>query len=161
MDGAPRIPENLVAFLESGLSILIGTRDRNLRPTAARGIGGHVAPDRRSISIYLPRSVAERTLADLADNSRLATTFSRVSDHRSVQIKGRCLEIRDSDEEDRRRQERYLATLAVNLDEIGMTKALTEHLACWPSVTLRVAVEQLYEQTPGPKAGCKLEERAT
>jgi hypothetical protein len=153
---APLISEELASFLESGISILVGTRDADRRPAAMRAMGATVAPDRRSVAIHLPESTSARTLANLRDNGRIAVTFSRPRDHRSIQIKGRVVESRPSTEADRSRQERYSAALVDELETVGMARSTTGRLSYWPSVTVQVVVEERFDQTPGPAAGQKL-----
>ncbi|MEA2752320.1 MAG: hypothetical protein QOI41_6463, partial [Myxococcales bacterium] len=156
---ATPISEELASFLESGISILVGTRDAQRRPTAMRAMGASVAADRRTVTIFLPEQTAARTLANLAleDGGRIAVTFSRPSDYRSLQIKGRCLGTRRTTEEERTKLESYSAAFVVDLEVVGLARQLTERLTSWPSIALQVAIEDLYEQTPGPGAGQKLD----
>lgn len=147
------VPEDLVEFLESAVSIPFGTRDAQNRPASMRAMGVSVPPDRESILAHLPEATAERTLANLKDNGRVAVTFSRPSDYRSLQIKGRCVEVRPSTSEERTKQEIYLAGFVEELAIVGMAREASARLTYWPSVTVRVVIEAMFEQTPGPSAG--------
>jgi hypothetical protein len=150
------IAEDLVAFLESGVSVLVGTRDERLRPTAARGMGVTVAPDRRSIAVRLPKALAAQTLANLRDDARAAVTFCRIGDNRAIQIKGRCVDVREGTEDDRVLAARYVAMFGTALEVIGVPRARSR-FTHWPAVVIHVAAEQFFVQTPGPAAGRKVE----
>ena len=152
------IPEELVAYLESGPSMLIGTRDKDLRPTAARATGVHVAADRLSLVAYLPRPTMGRTLANLRENGRVALGFSRPVDHKTLQLKGRCLEIREPTEDDLARQRAYLTGFVEHLRIVNVSPTRTSRLTLTPCVAVHIAVESIFEQTPGPAAGRRLED---
>ena len=59
------LPGDLVEFFESGVSILVATRDTTLRPACARAIGASVRANDRVVTIYLPEAASRRTLANL------------------------------------------------------------------------------------------------
>jgi len=93
-DGARALPADLAEFLESGISILVGTRDAGLRPATVRAMGAAVQREARSLTLYVPDATGGQTLANLRDNGQIAATFSRAIDHRTIQVKGRCTGIR-------------------------------------------------------------------
>ena len=84
------VPADLVEFLESGVSILVGTRDAEGRPEVARGVGASLAPGRDAMTLYLQQVWGARALANLRATRELAVTFSRPLDNLSVQLKGPC-----------------------------------------------------------------------
>jgi hypothetical protein len=49
-----------------------------------------------------------------------------------------------------------LEALADVLDSIGVPRRLTRSVAHWPAFAIRIRVEQIFEQTPGPNAGSPL-----
>ncbi|MBL8858111.1 MAG: pyridoxamine 5'-phosphate oxidase family protein [Planctomycetes bacterium] len=146
------MPTELAEFLQSGISILVGTRDARLTPEAARVLGARIENGGREVVAFLSKATAERTLANLRDNGRAAVCFTSV-DHRSYQIKGRALEVRDADEDDRKLIERYRAAVAQHFGTVGLPPRLTYRMSYWPAHALRVAVEEVFIQTPGPGAG--------
>jgi len=154
---AVRLSEELVEFIESGVSMLVGTRDAALRPRVQRAVGAVVAPDRESLTVYLTRQISEETLANLRDNGLIALTSSRPYDHRSIQIKGRLLAIRDSVEADRAHQERYLAGFVEHVYIVGLPRSVMRQLRIFPSVAVTMTAEDVFVQTPGPGAGRRLE----
>lgn len=152
------IPADLVAFLESGISVLVGTRDARLVPEATRAVGARVEGGRAELTVLLPAATSAAALANLRDNGRIAVCFSRAFDHRAVQVKGRAVEVRDAEASDRALVERYRAALADEWGRVGVPPRATLRLAHWPCVAVRLRVEGIFLQTPGPGAGAPLGE---
>jgi hypothetical protein len=153
------LPADLVEFFESGVSILVATRDSGMRPICARAAGASVRAGgaARAITVYLAETVAAETVANLRDNGQIAVTFSRPLTHYSIQVKGTCADVRPSSEEDRNVQLRYRAAYTEQLHAVGLPRTVAARLSWWPSVAIDVAVGDLFVQTPGPTAGRKLE----
>jgi hypothetical protein len=149
------ISPELAEFLESGISVLVGSRDARLIPESTRAFGARVEAGGKELTVFLPAATDGITLANVRDNGRLAVCFSAV-DHRSYQVKGRFVGVRDADEIDRRAIERYRAALAQHYGHVGMPPRLTYRLQCLPAHAVRLAVETVFLQTPGPGAGGKL-----
>jgi hypothetical protein len=147
------LTEELVDFVESGVSMLLGTRDANLRPYGVRAMGAIVSADRRRITIFVPTSVAERPLRNLRDNGSIAVTFTRPSDYQGLQFKGRFIGERPATDADRHLQERYRAALSEQLFVCGIARSITKRYAYWPSVAIEFEPDSIFKQTPGPGAG--------
>ena len=150
------ITSELARFIESGISVLVGTRDARLRPDCVRAAGVRADAAAGTLTVFLPAATSERALANLADNGRIAVTVTRAIDHRSLQIKGGVVEIRPASPEDRAFIERYLEQLAVDWGHVGVPRRSTQSMNFWPAFTARLAAETLFEQTPGPDAGQRL-----
>ncbi len=154
------IPAELVSFLESGLSMLVATRDARLSPDATRAVGARVEKGGAELTVFLPSATCAEALANLSDNGRIAVCFSRAADHRSVQVKGHALEVREAAAHERGRVEGYLGALAEAWGFVGLPASATLRLAHWPCHAVRFRVESLFVQTPGPDAGAPLGEVA-
>jgi len=150
------ITPELARFIESGISVLVGTRDGRLRPDCVRAAGVRADAAAGTLTVFLPSATAERALANLADNGRIAVTVTRAIDHRSLQIKGGVLEVRPASLDERRFIERYLEQLAVDWGHVGVPRKSTRSMNFWPAFSVLLAVETLFEQTPGPDAGQRL-----
>ena len=153
------LTDELVEFVESGVTNLVATRDAELRPECMRGAGTLVAQDRKTLTLLVPEATAGRTLRNVADNGRIAATFSRPVDHRTVQIKGTVVHSRPATEDERLAQERYLASLVEQLYWVGLPRSVVRRMRCSPAVALSVRIEAIFDQTPGPGAGKKLGQR--
>lgn len=154
------LPEHLVDYLESGTSILVATVDARVRPETVRAAGAIVSTDRRRFTVLVPAATGARTRANLEGGSAVAVTFNRPVDHRSIQIKGRCLAVRDARREERKVAEGYLAAFTEALYLVGMSRAVVRRLSVWPAFAAEVEIDALFQQTPGPGAGERLREGA-
>lgn len=152
----PPLPHELVAFAESGTSVLVGTRDADLRADAVRGVGVRVWPDRCGLTVFMPVATSARTAANLRDNGQLAVTLSRPADHRTVQIKGTVRDVREARADERAFVEAYRRTLTAALLRVGMAAELTARLTCWPAIAAELEIAEAFQQTPGPDAGMRL-----
>ena len=146
------IDAELKAFLEPDRVVSVGTCSEDLTPSGVRGWGPTVAED-GSVLLFIDRPSATDAIANLRDNGRIAATFVSVSDLRSVQLKGRCVEVGDPRPEDwpTIEQHRLAFTEAVAL--LGYPKHLMRNLWSTQVVKVRFIVEEIFDQTPGPGAG--------
>ncbi len=153
----PPLPEEWVEFVESGVSILVGTRDEALRPEASRAVGAAISPDRRRLQVFAPEATSSRTCENAAATLRVAVTFSRPFDHRSIQLKGPVVAVRPALPEERAIQERYLAAYVEQLYLVGLPRGMTRKIRYWPSMVIELEIESVFVQTPGVGAGRRLE----
>jgi len=147
------LPEEHVTFVESGVSVLVGTRDAHLKPFGMRGVGAKVHADRKTLTIFLPTPTSVRALENLRDNGRIAITFTRPIDHRSMQLKGKAIAFREANEDERPLLESWVEGWARHLEVVGLPRALGSRLTFWPAMAVDVAIEASFHQTPGPSAG--------
>lgn len=152
----PPLPPELIAFAESGTSVLVGTRDADLCPEAVRGVGVRVSPDGCRLTVFLPVATSARAVANLRDNGQLAATLCRPIDHRTVQIKGGVREVREAGADERAFIEAYRRLFTDALLRVGMAADLTSRLTCWPAVAAEMDIVEAFQQTPGPDAGTRL-----
>lgn len=139
--------------MQSGVSLLIGTRDAALRPETGRAWGFELERESALATVFLPVPGSERTLANLRDNGQIALTFSRGVDHRSLQVKGRSVTIAASDERQRAVQDRYFAAFSEALRWVGNHPPSLRRVRYFPSHALSFQIESMFDQTPGPGAG--------
>ena len=151
------IPDDQVRFLNGPLIILIGTRDRRLRPHMSWATAVRAEPREDVIAFVLPDAQSEPILADLADNGRIAMTVSEPKSHETYQFKGRFLDRRPAGPEERARHEIHVAKVVARLNEVHMPGHSFERFALWPGSLVRFRVEDIFIQTPGPDAGKRLQ----
>ena len=158
-DGTVRIDDELKAFLESGPSLIVGTRDVGLAPEITRAWGPRVSEDRRSVSVCVPLATSAKTLDNLADNGRVALACALPTTVKSVQLKGTCIETSEPDAADLAAVEEHREVFAARNERIGVPRHMVETL--WRReletspvlVKIRFVPEQAFDQTPGPDAG--------
>lgn len=150
------IDRQLADFLEAGLSTHIASRNERLEPNAARVTALVVEPDGRHVVAFVPAVAASAILADLADNGQVAMVCARPPDERGCQVKGVFIEARDAREDERplvvAQWERFRDKLAL----VGLPRVATDAWVTWPCLAIRVRVQALFDQTPGPGAGARL-----
>jgi hypothetical protein len=150
------ISDELADFVQSGVTILVGTRDAERRPEGTRGFGAVVGRGREELTVFVAACVDARTIANARANGRVAVCFTRPIDHRSMQLKGRVLEVRDARPDELPILERYSEHLVRIMGEIGVPPRIMLRLSRWPAHALRLRVEGVFVQTPGPGAGAPL-----
>lgn len=139
--------------MESGVTLLVGTRNADLRPTGRRAFGAKVDAALSRCTVFLPAFGAKIALANLEDNGQVAATFARPMDHRALQIKGQCLSVHETSEAERVTQDRYFAAFAESLHLLGQQEALLHRVRYFPSYAVTFTIDSMFEQTPGPGAG--------
>ena len=158
-EGTARIDDELKAFLESGPSVIVGTRDVGLAPEITRAWGPRVSEDRRSVSVCVPLATSAKTLDNLADNGRIALACALPTTVKSLQLKGTCIETSEPDAADLAAVREHREVFASRNERIGVPRHMVETL--WRReletspvlVKIRFVPEQAFDQTPGPDAG--------
>lgn len=153
------IDDALKAFLEGGVSVVVGTRDDGLVPEIVRAWGAHVNRDRRSIRLCVPEATSVRTRTNLVGNGRIVAAFSLPSNYETVQVKGRHVRTTTPTVEDLQRVDRHRESFACVNESLGVPRARVE--AFWRGelagsslfVTIHFVAETIFNQTPGPTAG--------
>jgi hypothetical protein len=150
------IPDSILKLLETGVSVLVGTRDTSLIPECTRAWGIHVAPGRRTVRIFLSEAFAGKTIDNLRENGLIAVTCTRPTDHLTCQLKGRVRKIQAVTPGERDRCRRWHRDFTVELSAIGVPAYLPEGWIVEPTLAVEFVVSEVFDQTPGPSAGRKI-----
>ncbi len=156
------ITAELKDFLESGVSVVVGTCDAACVPEAVRAWGPCVGRDRRSVSFCVALSTSGRTLKNLRDSNRIAATFALPTNYKTIQLKGRCVGTARPNRQDMAAVERHRDSFLASTGRVGVPKRFIDGL--WQRelmesalmVKIRFVAEQAFDQTPGPDAGSPL-----
>ena len=133
--------------------IIVGTRDEANRPEIGRAVGARPDPSGKRIDLIVSEWQWPATTANIRASGRAAVTFSRPSDYRTYQIKGPA-DVHPAGQEDIACAERYCKAAASLLAELGLDEHLAAHwLTRRDAALIRLRAEQVFEQTPGPRAG--------
>jgi len=151
------LSDELAAFLASGLSITLGVRDGDLAPDGAPAFAALAHADREHVTVFLPVDAARGALAKLRAHPEVAMLFDLPTEHRVRQLKGRYLRSRRARAAERAEIERQVDGFRSDLEAIGIPRALSGGWKLWPCTAIEVQVTEVYEQTPGPGAGERLE----
>jgi hypothetical protein len=156
---APRLPADSLAMMRRGVSVIVGSRDANLRASLMRAVGSEVSEDGSVITVFLARPQSRQLLQDIAATGQIAVVFSEPSTHRSVQLKSSRCEVRNATEADRPVLARYQASMEHEIAQVGfppeVTRAMLAH-RLEDLVAVSFTPQQAFEQTPGPRAGAAM-----
>jgi hypothetical protein len=133
--------------------MFIGTVDADGMPSCCRAIALSTKDDFDTVTIYVPAATSQQTMANVATTRRAAIVCVEPLSHDSLQIKGVTRGVRLAPAEEKAFVAERLEDFAGVLDAIGLPKRLTRSVAHWPAFAIDVSVEQVFDQTPGPKAG--------
>lgn len=150
------MPPELVSFCETGRSLLVGTCSADGVPDCVRVVGVRVWPDASHVTVLIPQATGADAVANARANPKLALTLSEIPSHRTMQIKGDVLAIREGSEDDRARATAYRSTFAKELGSVGPPIEMVERLGIWPLWAVDVAIRMVFAQTPGPTAGARM-----
>ncbi len=142
--------------LEPGLAILVGTVDAAGVPATCRGVAVSSSDGLQTLTVYVPVATSHATIQNLATTRRIAVGATHPIRHSATQLKGQSLEVRLARDEEAGFVRARLDAFAEVLDTVGVPRRLAHSMAHWPAFAVTMRVEQIFEQTPGPKAGSKL-----
>lgn len=148
--------EKLTAFIESGVAIVVATRNATLQPHLSRAWAGKLSDDKSTLTLYLPTKQATNCLDDLARCNQISAVFSRPSDYVTVQLKGQCVEIGPSVQEISPHVHTYWQQFMQALIAVGIKEPLAQKLWSDGITPITINITHCYSQTPGPNAGNEL-----
>lgn len=152
----PPLPDELVDFTRGGKSLLVGTCSAKHVPDCVRAVGVRVWESACQLTVLVPAATGQTAIANLRENPRIALTISHIPTHRTIQLKGKVLEIREGGEADRAFATAYREQFSVDLGWAGQPRANSLRLGIWPCFAIDVDLSVVFTQTPGPVAGHKL-----
>ncbi|UDF33015.1 UNVERIFIED_ORG: hypothetical protein LHK14_24975 (plasmid) [Roseateles sp. XES5] len=148
-----RLDDKLFDFFKRPLMCIIAVADEARRPSAGRGIGFHVGEDRESVDVIFSAWQWPRLEPAIRQTGRVAATFVSPSDYVSFQLKGSAV-MRETDARDHEAAQHFMATATGELAALGVPRDI---IAPWltdrEARVARLAVSEIYVQTPGPLAG--------
>lgn len=149
----PEISAELGEFLESGLAIVVATRDRKLAPDGRAAWAVQVGADRHHLTLFAHEGAARDLLVNLEAQPEIAINLDRPTTHRACQVKGRYVSSRRARPAERALVERQIEAFVADLEVIGVPRTLMAGWKKWPCRALEIEVTHIFEQTPGPGAG--------
>ena len=153
--------EEHAAFVGRRTSMSVGVRGRENRPVVGRALGCRVSADRRLLTIFLSESREREALAGLRENGAIALTVTRPSTHETLQFKGIVRDILPRSTRDAEEVAAYRQSFVDELAVLGYDSRFSEAVVGGAEDCVAVVFEPtaIYDQTPGPKAGARLEGR--
>jgi hypothetical protein len=141
-------------FLEAGSALVVGTVDGNGTPHASRGWAVTVVDaDADRVRLLMDADDLQGA-ANLAETGAVAMTAADVRTLRSIQLKGRAHGRESASVRDRVSSDRFCELFFQAVHESdGVPYVFLERLRPRELVAWTIEVDELYDQTPGPRAG--------
>jgi hypothetical protein len=152
------IPAELVEFIHGPYVTFVGTRDERMRPSISWAFGAVADAAKGTITFFLPNVEGEAILNSLSQNGSVALTITDTpGDHHSIQFKGKHIESRPSTETEMAFQDNYKVRLIEHFRKMGIPNEFFGGFSYYPSTAVSFRVEEIFDQTPGPGAGGKVD----
>ena len=151
------VDDDLKSLLESGVAVVVGTTDAELRPHVIFGWGPRLLDDRHTIQLCVETARVDRTAANLEETGTIAVTIGDPVSIRSVQFKGRHRKTSPPTPADEERVRRHRELFGSNMALIGTrrrqsgTRGWRRHWSASSSTWKRHSIRR-----PGPRAGLPL-----
>jgi hypothetical protein len=158
------LPSELIELGESGPAAIVGSADAAGVPEMSRGWGVQVLADANEVVICVPSRSGRRLLANLEHAGRMAVVMTSPRTYRSFQVKGRVVAIAPASADDRDRAAAHQHAFVESAYAVGLPRESARRLFTdrhgepldADLTTVRMKVEALFDQTPGPGAGARL-----
>lgn len=147
------------AFMQSGVSMSLGSRDGNLRPSVARGLGCRVLAD-GEVRVFVNAAQSRDLLDDVRACGQVAVVFSDIVSHRTLQVKAIDARAQVPDADDHSAADAYAPRFGGGVVALGYPASVPQNLLhAEPGERIAIAFHphEGFEQTPGPQAGQPLE----
>ena len=153
------LSEQCVNFIRRYTSMSVAARDATNRPVVGRALGCSVSTDRRRLAVFLSKHREAQVLVCLRENGAIALTITRPTTNETLQFKGKVLDIAPPTAEQRAEIVAYRESFVEELKSVGYEPAFSRAVLAGSEDSVAVVFEPMaiFDQTPGPKAGTKLE----
>jgi hypothetical protein len=148
------------AFIQTGVSISLASCGSDRLPSMSRGLGCKLLDAGRQVAVFVRHSQSEALLAHIRHSGRVANVFSLPSSNRTLQLKGSDARIVPFAPADLTIVDKHLADFILEVIPLGMAEAVVRAiLASRPDDLATVVYTPcaVFSQTPGPKAGARLD----
>jgi hypothetical protein len=142
--------------LENNVSVVVGSVDLQGDPSTCRALALSSQDGLSTVTVYVPVSTSRDTIANVATTHRLTVVATHPLDHHSLQFKGRAAVVRLARDDEASVVRRGFNGFAELLNDIGIPPRVTNAVTRWPAFAIEMQVQEVYDQTPGPKAGTRL-----
>lgn len=148
-------------MLASGrLSLTAASRDMRRVPSLTRAVGCRIAADRSRVTLLVLRTQSRQLLQDIAATQAIAVVFSLPSTNLTFQIKGNDATETALQEGDIAECEQHREGFAREILPLGYSLELgraVNHFQADDVVGITFTISDIFEQTPGPGAGSRME----
>ena len=148
--------ERILRCLEAGVAVIVGAVDANGNPACCRGVGVRSEDGLATATVFVPIATSQDIIAAVATTHRLAVVTTHPIEHLATQLKGVAQTTRTARAEEEAFIKRHFGGFAAVLNSLGYPRRATNAVTSWPAFAIEMRVDEIYEQSPGPKAGIRL-----
>ena len=143
------------SMMRRGVAVIVATASDDGRPALTRGWGPSYDAHANTMKLSLTAPAGSPTLANLEANGAIAVTVSEPLTYRTAQLKGAIDHIGAPSEGDRVAVHEHLARFVADVAELGIEDG-ADRLFQGDLRTVTFAVREMFDQTPGHRAGDRL-----
>jgi len=151
------IDAEAATLFEAGVSLIVCTVDTDGMPDANRAWSAKVLDGGTRLRISVSDD-SDTLIANLGATGRVAITLTEIEELTSYQVKGHLSsELGPESSEDRARREAYITAFTSNVNRVdGTPFERIDRLTPRSFLVFEIAVDEVFDQTPGPAAGRQL-----
>lgn len=155
------IPEGIVEFFAMRpIWAHASTRSADGAPAVHYAHGFHCDREKGTIDALVVDLKGAKLREHLANNGALTFNITQLPSHKSYQLKGRGEILGPADAASRGWQKKWADENRPEVLKLGIPQGfidMMDHLTAAPATLVRLHVEQIFDQMPGPGAGKKVE----
>jgi hypothetical protein len=148
--------ERILKCLETGVAVIVGAVDASGNPACCRGVGLRSEDGLATATVFVPVATSSDVIAAVATTQRLAVVTTYPIEHLATQLKGVAQTTRIARADEEAFIKRHFGGFAAVLNSLGYPRRVTNTVTNWPAFAIDMRVDEIYEQSPGPKAGTRL-----
>jgi len=152
----PNTTDRVTRCLEHNVSVVVGSVDSSGEPSTCRALALASTDDFQTLTVYVPVATSKDTIANVATTRKLTVVATHPIDHLSVQFKGTAGTARLAREDEAQIVRKGFDGFAELLNTIGIPPRVTNAVTRWPAFAIEMRVSDIFDQTPGPKAGVRV-----
>ncbi|MBI5271280.1 MAG: pyridoxamine 5'-phosphate oxidase family protein [Burkholderiales bacterium] len=152
--------DTILALMARPVSVIVGSCSADGQPHLIRAVGFGWDAAAGRMSVFVPERGEEPVIEDLRRRGWVAVVLSEPSTHASVQLKGRDAWLEPASHDELARVAGGVEHFADELEGIGFSRDLARALKSAEAArvwAVRFTPTQAWEQTPGPRAGTRLD----
>ena len=148
--------DRLAKCVEPGVSVIVGSVDADANPSCCRAVGLKTDDELATVTVFVPVATSADTIANIGATERLAIVTTHPISQCATQLKGVVQRTRPAREDEEPFIVNHFASFGGVLNTIGYPLRVTRSVTHWPAFAVEMRVDEIYEQSPGPKAGTRL-----
>lgn len=145
--------ETIQNLISSGVGITLSSCDSTLFPEVASGDGLIFDNSTGLLTVIVSKSRVGQTLENLKRHPHLAVSISRPIDNLAVQFKCLITNIRPASFEETELTHEQWRRYMNQASLVGVAPEIVAHLKVESDIAIESQVRQIFDQTPGPRAG--------